>query len=149
MEAIKVKDVHGVHGICSTSISGEASLVEIIRIFANEPDIRGVFLVNGDQRFAGMVSRLAILKWAEYQLSNKLKNGSSSADIKNMIDIVKAKNLARGDWQSFGVNESDTLEDAFKKMMNAGEDILPVLDEDGKITGDLRLSEVLQKIVET
>jgi CBS-domain-containing membrane protein len=145
---IHVKDVHGIHGLCSITMPQDASLMDIIRKFASEPNIRGLFLVDDEQRFAGMVSRLAILKWAEFQLKNKLKHDNSSPEIRHIIDTVKAKNLARGDWKSFGVYESDTLEEAFKKMMDAGEDILPVLDDNHKIIGDLRLSEVLQKIVD-
>jgi CBS-domain-containing membrane protein len=56
--------------------------------------------------------------------------------------------LARGDWRSLGVKESDTLETAFNQMMNFGEDVIPVLDSEGRILGDLRLSEVLLQAVE-
>jgi hypothetical protein len=46
------------------------------------------------------------------------------------------------------VKESDTLETAFNQMMNFGEDVIPVLDSEGRILGDLRLSEVLLQAVE-
>jgi len=41
------------------------------------------------------------------------------------------------------VQESDTLQAALEKMLDDEEDVLPVVDADGKILGDLRLSEVL------
>jgi len=33
-------------------------------------------------------------------------------------------------------------------MMSLGEDVIPVIDEDGRIIGDFRLSEVLLKAIE-
>jgi len=87
-------------------------------------------------------------KWAEFQLFGKWKNGIPAPEIANLFDLVKAKHLAHGDWHSLGIKECDTLEKAFELMMRLGEDVIPVLDEDGKIIGDLRLSEVLLKVIE-
>jgi CBS domain-containing protein len=148
MKVIRVSEVHGLHGTASTSISQEATLEDVIRKFANEPSIRGVFLVDKEQRFAGMVSRIAILKWAEFRLSKKWENHPPDSETKETFGSVKASHLARGDRRSFGVKESDSIEEAFTKMINTGEDVIPVLDEEGRITGDLSLSEVLLKVIE-
>jgi len=88
------------------------------------------------------------MKWAEFQLFGKWKRGVPASEITHLVDSAKAKNVARGDWRSVGVKEEDTLEKAFNQMMMLGEDVLPVLDEDGRIIGDLRLSEVLLKAIE-
>ena len=148
MKTILVKDVYLLHGTASVSVTDEVLLEEIIYRFAHEPGIRGVFLIDKEQRFVGMVSRLAIMKWAEFQLFGKWKRGVPASEITHLVDSTKAKNVARGDWRSVGVKEEDTLEKAFNQMMMLGEDVLPVLDEDGRIIGDLRLSEVLLKAIE-
>ena len=148
MKAIMVNEVYQLHGTASVSITEEASLGDVIYRFAHEPGIRGVFLVDEELRFAGIVSRIAIMKWAEFQLFGKHKGNIPASEITSLVDLTKARYLARGDWRSYGVKESDTLEEAFTKMMSFGEDIVPVLDEDGKIIGDLRLSEVLLKALE-
>ena len=148
MKTILVKDVYLLHGTASVSVTDEVLLEEIIYRFAHEPGIRGVFLIDKEQRFVGMVSRLAIMKWAEFQLFGKWKRGVPASEITHLVDSAKAKNVARGDWRSVGVKEEDTLEKAFNQMMMLGEDVLPVLDEDGRIIGDLRLSEVLLKAIE-
>ena len=148
MKTILVKDVYQLHGTASISVTEEMPLEDIIYRFAHEPAIRGAFLIDEEQRFAGIISRLAIIKWAEFQLFGKWKSGIPAAEITNLVDTVKAKYLARGDWRSFGVKEWDTLEKAFNQMMMLGEDVIPVIDEDGRIIGDLRLSEVLLKTIE-
>ena len=148
METILVKDVYQLHGTASVSVADHVLLEDIIYRFAHEPNIRGVFLVDEAQRFAGMISRLAIMKWAEFQLFGKWKTGIPASEVTQLVDSVKAKNVARGDWRSVGVKEEDTLEKAFNQMMSLEEDVIPVLDEDGKIIGDLRLSEILLKTIE-
>lgn len=148
MKTILVRDVYQLHGTASVSMDEEAALEDIIARFAHEPFIRGVFLVDGEQRFTGVISRAAILKWADYQLYGKWKEGVPNSEVTNKISAVKAKYLARGDWLSLGVREDDNLSDAFKQMMSFGEDIVPVIDKDGRIIGDLRLSELLLKAIE-
>ena len=68
MKTILVKDVYELHGTASVSVTDDVLLEDIIYRFAHEPGIRGVFLIDEEQRFVGMVSRLAIMKWAEFQL---------------------------------------------------------------------------------
>jgi predicted transcriptional regulator len=148
MKNILVRDVYQLHGTASISMDEESPLEDIISRFAHEPAIRGVFLIDVEQRFVGTVSRAAILKWADYQLFGKWKSGVPDSEVTNKITAVKAKYLARGDWHSLGVKEDDTLAEAFKQMMSFGEDIVPVIDDDGKVIGDLRLSEVLLKAIE-
>ena len=148
MKTVLVKDVYQLHDTAAISVTEDIALGDIISKFAHEPGIRGVFLIDEEQRFAGIISRMAIMKWAEFQLFGKWKTGILAPDIANLVDSVKAKHLARGDWQSLGIKEYDTLEKAFELMMRLGEDVIPVLDEDGKIIGDLRLSEVLLKVIE-
>ena len=148
MRRILVKDVYQPHVTASILVTEDIALGDIISKFAHEPGIRGVFLIDEEQRFAGIISRIAITKWAEFQLFGKWKNGIPAPEIANLFDLVKAKHLAHGDWHSLGIKECDTLEKAFELMMRLGEDVIPVLDEDGKIIGDLRLSEVLLKVIE-
>ena len=61
-----------------------------------------------------------------------------------MVD-TKAKDLAHGEWSSLGVKEADTLQTALNQMVEYQEDVIPVLDDEGRILGDLRISEVLFK----
>ena len=148
MKTILVKDVYQLHGTASITVTEEIPLEDIVYRFANEPGIRGVFLIDEDQRFAGMISQMAIMKWAEFQLFGKLKKDVPASEATKLIDEVKARYVARGDWRSVGVKEWDTLEKAFNQMMMYGEDVIPVTDKDGRIIGDLRLSEVLLKVIE-
>lgn len=148
MKTIRVEEVYRLHGTASASLPEDVPLKEVIARFAHEPGLRAVFLIDAEQRFAGVVTRIAIMKWAHFQLFGRWRTEISASATSQVVDSARAEHLARGDWRSLGVKESDTLETAFNQMMNFGEDVIPVLDSEGRIIGDLRLSEVLLKAVE-
>ena len=66
----------------------------------------------------------------------------------HIVDAKKAKDIAKSFGRSQGVKETDNLQTALDKMVTTEEDVLPVIDDQGKILGDLRLSEVLLKAIE-
>jgi CBS domain-containing protein len=147
-QPLSVKDVYLLHGTASVVADEEVTLERLINIYATNPAVRGVFLVDTEKRFAGMVSRLAIQKWAEYQLFGKWKNKGDFSAVSDLVGGIKARELAHGGWPATGLRETNRLEDAFVRMMDIGEDILPVVDDEGHVIGDLRLSEILLKAVE-
>ena len=76
--------------------------------------------------------------------------GATDETLKKFAQRVArvAKGLTRWGMGSFCVRASDMLDTALNRMIEFEEDIIPVLDEDGRILGDLRLSEVLLKTLE-
>ncbi|MGI2336087.1 MAG: CBS domain-containing protein [Dehalogenimonas sp.] len=148
-QVILVKDVYLLHGTASVVVDQNTTLERLINIYATNPSVRGVFLVDEDKRFSGMVSHLAIQKWAEYQLFGKSHNQGSNSQIRDLVISIKAKDLAHGGRQSLSLKEDDELEAAFQRMVDLDEDVLPVVDEEGQVIGDLRLSEMLLKAIES
>lgn len=144
---LKVSDVFNLHGNASIAVDESASLKQVIGIYAADPAIRGVFLVDSHRRLSSMVSRYAIQKWAQYQLFGKWDD-SSCSEFTHIIDSVPAKQVAHGTPEKLGLKLGDELRTAFDKMMMLSEDVLPVVDDDGKIIGDLRLSEILVKALD-
>jgi len=72
----------------------------------------------------------------------------STGEIIHLAFATRAKDLARGDWRYFGVKVSDTIQDALERMIACGDAIIPVLDNEGKVLGDLRVTEILIKALE-
>ena len=70
------------------------------------------------------------------------------SDFYRIVDARKAKDLVSTDSRGLAVKETDTLQIALDKMLDYEEDVLPVVDKEGRILGDLRLSEVLLKTIE-
>jgi predicted transcriptional regulator len=143
-----VSDAYHENGTSAITVEENMPLKDIISIYAKEPKVTGIFLVDNDKHFSGIVSKFAVQKWAQFQLSGKWQGDSSCSEISNMIKSVQSSALARTG-NTMGLKGEDTLEKAFKLMVDLGEDVLPVVDAEGRIIGDLTLSEVLLKAIET
>ena len=149
MKAIRVEQVYRLHGTATDSIPEDTSLEYVVGRFAREPSLRGVFLVDSRQRLSGVLTRADLMKWAHLQLfGGKGRHDIAISDFFRIIDAKKAKGLVTTDPRSIAVKESDNLQTALDKMLDYEEDVLPVVDKDFRILGDLRLSEVLLKVIE-
>jgi len=149
MKTILVKDVYELHGTATESIPEDTSLEYIIGRFAREPGLRGVFLIDERRRFSGVITRADLMKWAHLKLfSGKGRHDMAVSDFFHIVDAKKAKDLVSGDPNAITIKETDTLQVALDKMIDHEEDVLPVVDKERRILGDLRLSEVLLKVIE-
>lgn len=149
MKTILVEEVYHLSVPGSISVPEGTSLKEVVTRFAREPELRAVFLVDSHQRFTGTIRRADLLKWLYFQLFGRLgEEKGSTGEILRLAFATKAKDLARGDWRYFGVKPSDTVQTALERMIAYGDAIIPVLDDEGKVLGDLRVTEVLLKTLE-
>ncbi len=119
---------------------------DVIRNFAEQPDLLGVFVVGEGDRLTGVITRQDMLFWAgitfgpqptesRFTWHNlvKLANATTAMDACNPLSHFSAVRL------------DDPLEQAFGVMLAHKLTDIPVVDKDGKILGDLRLSDLLTK----
>jgi CBS-domain-containing membrane protein len=149
MKPILVEEIYHLSEPAAISVPESTSLQEVVIRLAQEPELRAIFLVDSHQRFAGTIRRADLLKWLYFQLFGKLGvEKGSTGEIIHLAFATRAKDLARGDWRYFGVKVSDTIQDALERMIAYGDAIIPVLDNEGKVLGDLRVTEILIKALE-
>lgn len=150
MQKIKVADVYTVYGNAHTVMPIDASLEDVVIKLAKEPKLRRVFLVDTQGCFSGEILTSNLMKWVELQFfgDGKINRTTPAREFYNLIRATKASEIARGDWKSLGIKENDDLQTALDKMITLDTNILPVIDNGGKILGDLRLSELLFKTIE-
>ena len=137
-------------GTTSVPVPEDSPLEEIIAGFAHAPEVPGVFLVDSHQRFVGLITDVNLMKWVQVKLfgGGKSRTASSAWEIFRLVSATKAGDLVREGGRSLGVRESDTLQDALEQMIEHGTSIIPVLDDEGRVLGDLRLSEVILKVLQ-
>ncbi len=149
MKTIRVDEVYRLHGTAMVSVPEDVPLEHVISRLAHEPNLRPIFLVDVRQRFTGLITRAKLIEWTHLQISGgQGRHEISVYEILQILEAKKAKDIVSGDPQALAVKETDTLQDALDKMLNHKEDVLPVLDSEGRILGDLRISEVLLKVIE-
>jgi len=138
-----VMDVYKLHGSATVSMPADTSLEDAIGTLVREPSLRGIFLIDSKQKLVGTLTRINLIRWAHLNLTGgKGRHEIPISEFFRIVDARKAVDLANRDRGLF-IKESDTLQAALDKMLDYEEEVLPVLGSDGKILGDLRLSEVL------
>jgi CBS domain-containing protein len=149
MKKITVKEIYNPNDSCYLCFQENASLTKIAEKFAHDPYLRAVFLTNAKQQFNGMVRRSDMMKWLYLQVYGKTGGDArSTGEALHLTFAKEAIDLARGDANSIGVKPDDTLQKALDKMIAHSESIVPVLDNEDRILGDLRASTVLKKALE-
>ncbi len=145
MRLILVDEVYQLTESASPCVPESSTLEEVAKLFARDNVVRAVFLVDEQQRFSGMMRRADLLKWVHLYLYGKTGGGAASTgEVLRLTFAKHASDLARGDANTLGVRPQDTLESAMNKMMINAETVLPVLDDDNKVLGDLRATDLLK-----
>jgi CBS domain-containing protein len=149
MNTIKVGDVYQLHGKASMVVTEDAALDYVVALLGHERHLQGVFIVDSNQRFIGMVSSLDLLRWIQLQLyGGKQGRERQISELINLMKARKAKDILKHNNALFNVKENDTLQAALDLMIEYDQDIIVVLDSGGRIIGDLSLSESLLKVLE-
>jgi CBS domain-containing protein len=144
MHTHRVKEIFRVHQSASVSIPDDSPLEDVVAKFVREPTDRGIFLVDSQKRFVGVISRLDLMRWMHIQFfSGKGRREIPVFEFIRIADAKKAKDIMRSDRTAPYIKETNSIQEALEKMLNYEEDVIPVLNTEGKILGDLTLSEIL------
>jgi CBS domain-containing protein len=147
MDVVRAADVNRLHGVVTSVIVYENEpLKEVTAKLASNPTIRGIFVVDSQGNFTGVITRVDLMKWVHLKLFGGKGRELSIGEIFRLIYANKAKDLLRRDLFSITVKGNGTLQAALDRMIDYGEDIIPVLDKDGKIIGDLTVNKVLSAL---
>ncbi|AKG53657.1 hypothetical protein DGWBC_0994 [Dehalogenimonas sp. WBC-2] len=132
----------------------ESDAVEaVIKQFVKQPDVHTIFIVDEHNKLKGLVKLHYILNWV------KLKLGINVVDHSNMrvagtfhaFEIMKlCQSQTIGDIISpaVSVKGDNTMEQALHLMVQEQLLELPVVDDTGKLTGEIRLTQLLAKLLE-
>jgi CBS domain-containing protein len=146
MKPILVKEVYRLLGKASITVSENSMLDYLVAFLGHEPHIQGIFFLDSHKRFSGMLSRFDLLRL--FRLYSQKPGKEIMAEFFAVARSKKAKDLELPDKRLFYVKENDTLQSALELMLDYEQNIIPVLDDEGTILGDLSLSEILSKALE-
>ncbi len=122
---------------------------QVIHNFVHHAELRGVFVVEDDDRFAGVITRTDLLDWARARLGavflKPLTNTDKSIRLVNLINASTVGDVLRPETKKAAVRAQDTLAHALRVMIETDLIVLPVIDEAQHIIGSLTLSEVLNR----
>jgi CBS-domain-containing membrane protein len=144
-----VKDVFE-NTTLSLIVNEEEKIFEIIKHYAENPSLRGIFVVDKEQKLKGSITRNDLLQWAKFKIGADIGSDVVAVDeINRYVYSTTAKDIMYKYSAEAFVKPEDNVELALDMMLNEDTLAIPVIDEGKKIIGDLTFSEVLEAIIRT
>ncbi len=124
-----------------------------IQQFVHQPDVHTLFIVDENEKLKGLLKLHYILNWVKLKLGMNLTDRASMrvAGTSQAFEIMKlCQSQTIGDIISPAatVKPSDTLEQALHILVHEQLEELPVVDESGKLIGEIRLTQLLSRMLD-
>jgi len=120
-------------------VSPEAEVKEIISAFARAEHARLVYVVDNEKRLSGVISLGNLSKHLLFHHCSK------AIDNLHLISMATSETAADFiDRPMIAAQLFETIEPVLERMLSAGIKEIPVLDEQGRLVGDLTLVDILQ-----
>ena len=120
---------------------------QAIKNFADHVELRGIFVLDQDDHFLGVITRSDLLDWTRAKLGKvlfrPLTDMNKTIRLVTLVSAEKVGDILRPETRNATVQEDDTLDTALKIMLDTDLSVLPVVDASNYVIGRLRLSELL------
>ena len=141
---VLVKDVFFTKGTSSLIVDEDESFKRIIKIFAKKSHLRDIFVVDKEKILKGVITRSDLLNWTRYKLGiGTEKHRPSMDEIQRYVYSTTAKEVMQSYSYNINVTPEDDIVTALDIMVSSDLMDIPVVDSQGKILGDITLSEIL------
>jgi len=144
MQTVLIADVCATSEMQALVVKGDMLLADAVRQFANNHDLRGIFLTGENDLLTGVINKIDLLNWVSMQL-NQLPAGEplTVGQMRRLLNAKRLADLATVGSEEAAVRLDETVGDALRTMTYYKLADIPVLDANGRIANDLRLSEIL------
>lgn len=144
MKLTKVAEICQISQMLAIILHQDKPPETAIRHVVDNPQVRGIFLVDDADKLAGVINSHDLLLWVRIHAGmTPFKNSASTGKLRRLLFAERIIDLARGGSQLAAVQMDTSLGEVLDVMFQYDLVDIPVLDENGRIVNDLRLSEVL------
>jgi CBS domain-containing protein len=153
MKPICVRDVYDPKKRLSVLVRADEPLEDILRRFAQEAWLRGIFVTDEVGRLVGVITRTDLLDWTRLRLGTALGGtGAARPDrvmrLAQLVGAASARDAIRPASQQTAVQLDVSVDRALQLMIEADLITVPVVDNEGCILGDLTLSHILRYLLD-
>jgi CBS-domain-containing membrane protein len=152
LQKLTVKDAYHLDLRPSLIVGSDDNFSDVVQRFASQPDARGIFVADSDKHLLGVITRTDLLDWAKLRLGAFLHisqaDRNKSFRFISLMHASTAGEVMHPDSRKAAVKADDSLAHALRLMLELDLIVLPVVDDSNRIVEDLKLDEILGRIVE-
>ncbi len=145
-QKLLVRDVFDIDRSLAVVVPQSTPFFDVVKQFATRAELRGIFVVDGDKHLTGVITRQDLLHWAANHLGIPDPENESWHDLYRVATANTAQDACRPRSDACSVQLDDPLENVFREMFDNELIDIPVVDDEGHIIGDIRLTEILAKV---
>lgn len=146
-QIIRVRDVFDSTKMNSLIVNENETLKKTVMRFEEQPQLRGIFLVDGRMKLKGVVTRADLLNVLKFKLYKDIGKLPLRMLLLKRTLNVRIKDIAYQFSYKAYVKLDDPLERALELMIDMDLISIPVIDDKNNIIGDLNLSFILWKLL--
>ncbi len=148
MKPICVRDVYDPECSLSILVSADEPLDDVLRCFAQDSSLRGIFVNDETGQLVGVITRTDLLNWTRLRLGTALQDLPRGPDhIIRLAQLVRAgtaRDAIHPDSKKTAVRLDDPVDRALRVMLQVDLIAIPVVNDEDQMIGDLTLSRVLR-----
>ena len=133
-------------------IRPEDEFTDVVLQLARQPELRGAFVVDHQQRLLGVITRTDLLEWARAKLGAALqapwRGTEETLRLASLINATTAGQVMHKASSRAAVKLEDSLAHALRLMVELDLIVLPVVDGERRVVGEVRLSDILVRALE-
>lgn len=149
MHSVPVAEVSSRSKMQALVVHRDAPLAEAVHQFAANHLLRGIFLIDEEGQLAGVINTQDLLHWVSMLLEKPItREPMSVSKMRRLVSARRMADLAAPGSENAALRLEDTLADALDKMIYFNLTDMPVIDDNNQIINDLRLSEILDFVLE-
>jgi Mg/Co/Ni transporter MgtE len=152
LQKLGVKDVYTPGFNTSLVVGPDEDFSEVIKRFANHPELPGIFVVNAKQHLLGVITRADLLDWARIKIGAFLHVPAAGLEktlrLASLMYASTAGQVMHPTSHRAAVHLNQPLAQALRLMMELDLIVLPVVDDSGQMCGIIKLSNILNRIVQ-
>jgi len=138
----KVKEIYRTISTKPIIVSRNIHIKEVVKMLLEDPITRSVYVVD-DGKIVGIITVLHLLKVSGYRFFGIFPKPEN---VLKDLEVITAKTAEEVMMKPLWVTPETPISDALKIMIDNDVQELPVVDETGRIMGDLSSLEVLNAL---
>lgn len=128
-------------------VSDSTPLPEIVETLDFQGPLEALYVLDAREIYYGLVTRSDLLGWLEQELASpQTRTGFPWTELGEVLEGAHAGDAVNPDSRNVPVEPRDPLDRALRNMMQASLTVVPVLNPDGGLEGELRLTRVLREV---
>ncbi len=151
LENMTVKDAYHLRTEDPIMVRMGEEISVVITSFSKHEDLKGIFVVDDNDRFLGVITRIDLFDWARVKFGayfmKPLADSDKTLRLISLINASTVGDMLRPETINSTVAAEDSLAHALKVMIETDLIILPVIDNSKRIVGNLTISELLNMVV--